>query len=149
MKEIVVPSSVSGQLEIDRSCACTVAAHGYVSWISAKEADVLLDPLQGFPLVSKAVVGCTTSEDLRTGQESVGTYSVVEGDNDNVQLAGCDQAAPVVVGVGIYVEPAALNKEEDWQLRVWRRRGRGVNIQKQAILAHGSRGWASGSSQTD
>ena len=84
--------------------------------VSAEVFDVLLHPLHGLPLVFQAVVDAATCLDFLTGEETVGSNAVVDGDHDDAVSACEDQACAVEVRVGVGVETATLDEEVDGEL---------------------------------
>lgn len=80
-------------------------------------ADILLDPLKSFDLIFQAIVQTPFRLNLLARQESIRPDSVVEGDDNDVLSRSLDQTCPVVIGVGVGIEPSTLDPEVDWQAR--------------------------------
>ena len=69
--------------------------------ITAKLANVLLQPLQSLDLILETIVGATSLDNLLRGKEAIGTNAVVEVYNDNVVVACFDQTGAVVIGIRV------------------------------------------------
>ena len=62
-------------------------------------ADVFLDPLQGFDLVSQTVVRTPPFFNLLSGQETIRADTIVEGDHNDAHVRSMDQTRRVVVSL--------------------------------------------------
>jgi hypothetical protein len=82
---------------------------------------------------------------LGRSQETVRTDSVVEVYDNDVVVAGLDQAAAVVVWVRILVEASALDEKVDGERVAWWCVCRRVNVHEETVLRRDLGGCSSGS----
>lgn len=115
VEEIVVPASIGDELEDDRTSTCRGTAESDVPWISAEARNVLLHPLKHLSLVEKAGVEGVgrVGGHFAAGQEAVGTYAVVEVDDDGLHGGSLDELGAVEVGIRVAIEAAALDEDVD------------------------------------
>lgn len=100
--------------------------------VAAKLGNVIAHPLERFHLVPETVVGRRVAADI--GQEAVQANAVVEVDDHHAALGRLDESRPVIVGIGVGIEAAALYEEEDGQLGRRSGVGRPVDVQEQAVF---------------
>ena len=81
-------------------------------------ANVLLQPLQRFPLVFQSVVYTAASQHFLACQKPIWTNPVIEIDHNNIHSTSLYQTAPIVIGIRIGVESATLNEEVYRELRL-------------------------------
>lgn len=88
-----------------------------MSRIAAKFGDVLLDPLQDLSLVEEAdVVVNIAAVCVARGHETIRPYAIVEEDHDHLVIGCRDDARTIFVGVGVLVEAASGDVDEDGKL---------------------------------
>ena len=84
-----------------------------MTWVTAELGDVLLYPLQTFPLVFQSIVDAAALEHFLAGEETVRPDAVVGGDNNNVHLTGNDKSRAIEICIRIRVETATLDEDID------------------------------------
>ena len=68
-----VETAECGDLVHDRATAGGFAEHGHAVWVTAKQVDIVANPLQSETLVVQARVGCTVRLQGRPGEPAKGS----------------------------------------------------------------------------
>ena len=112
-----------------------LAHDGHLGGIAAESRDILLDPLETFDHVQKAVVAgnppLVLGGKFRQGQEAQGAGPVFKTDKHDALLG---ELAAVLAGVA-GDEAAAVDPNQHGELFLGRF-GRGLDVQEQAVLGH-------------
>ena len=96
---------------------------------------MLLSPLHSLNYVLEAVIHAPIDHNLSTVEETEWSNTVVDLHHDNVSKVG--DIAAVEVGIGVGVEPAALDEVQDREPGLCGGVGRGEDVREEAVLSYG------------
>lgn len=71
-------------MQSNAGCTSTGASYRHLLRIAAEIRDVLLHPLQRFPLVFQPVIDASCSEDFGAGKEAPRTDAVIQSYDDDL-----------------------------------------------------------------
>jgi hypothetical protein len=129
VEKAVVTSAICCEMERYRSTAGTATSNDYVTGIAAELplisrgqdvipsaaylANVFLDPLHGFSLISQTVVsaGGFRGLDFLASNESVGPDAVMRCNDYDATVRGSNETGSICICPAIIVEAACWNEE--------------------------------------
>ena len=137
-EEIVIATTVGGELHSNAATTCRITADDDVLRIPTELGDVVMDPLQCHALILEPVVEATMVMNFSAGKKAVGADAIIDRYDDDLVARGLDQATAILSWVGS-IEPTTLDEKIDRERRCRCNITWGINVKIQAVFAGATR----------